>query len=601
MPALTATVVWQWLFDTQHGLVNWMLTRLGGDFAGHGWLAEPLSFFFVATIVVTWMGIPFVAFTMHAGMSQIPAEVLEAAAIDGASGWERFRDIVLPALQPLILVLAALSTLWDLKVFTQIYVLQQAGGITRETNLLGVWAYRMSIGQSDFGIGAAAALIMVAITLVLTIVYLRSMLRTEDLLVSGVTAARSRWLVNGAGVVVLLAFAFPVYWMVVTSFRRPARHPGRPPSRAGAADARQLPRRVRPRVLRRRGAEQPHGHRSLTVVLALLVAFLAALAISRFRFSGGEAFIIIVLLVQMVPAEALVISLFKVLDGWAPDQHDRRPHPRLPRVRPAVHHLDAAGLRRRHPCATSRRRRWSTGPAACGRSSRSRSRSSRPASWPPGIFAFIQAWNEFIFALVIMNRPDRQTLPVWLQAFNEGARGTDWGGVMAGSTLITIPVLVFFLLVHRRVTQRADRRRGEGMTPWTALDDRLAAGDPAGLVRRARGRRRGCCAGVDDGLGGVCLFGSNLTGRAARAWPRSLHARRPDVVVATDEEGGDVTRLRAATGSPVPGRAPPSAPSTTRRSPVGVPAALGAELSRRRASTSTWPRWPTSTSTPPTR
>jgi N,N'-diacetylchitobiose transport system permease protein len=69
-----------------------------------------------------------------------------------------------------------------------------------------------------------------------------------------------------------------------------------------------------------------------------------------------------------------------------------------------------------------------------------------------GIFAFIQAWNEFIFALVVMNRPDRQTLPVWLQAFNEGARGTDWGGVMAGSTLITIPVLVFFLLVHRRVT-----------------------------------------------------------------------------------------------------------------------------------------------------
>ena len=181
MPALTATVVWQWLFDTQHGLVNWTLTRLGGDFEGHGWLAEPLSFFFVATIVVTWMGIPFVAFTMWAGMSQIPGEVLEAAEVDGASGWERFRDIVLPALRPLILVLLALSTLWDLKVFTQIYVLQQAGGITRETNLLGVWAYRMSIGQSDFGVGAAAALIMVAITLVLTIAYLRSMLRSGEL------------------------------------------------------------------------------------------------------------------------------------------------------------------------------------------------------------------------------------------------------------------------------------------------------------------------------------------------------------------------------------------------------------------------------------
>ncbi len=68
-----------------------------------------------------------------------------------------------------------------------------------------------------------------------------------------------------------------------------------------------------------------------------------------------------------------------------------------------------------------------------------------------GIFAFIQAWNEFIFALVIMNRPENQTLPVWLQAFNEGAKGTDWGGVMAGSTLMAIPVVIFFLLVQRRV------------------------------------------------------------------------------------------------------------------------------------------------------
>ena len=68
-----------------------------------------------------------------------------------------------------------------------------------------------------------------------------------------------------------------------------------------------------------------------------------------------------------------------------------------------------------------------------------------------GVFAFIQAWNEFIFALVIMNRPESQTLPVWLQAFNEGAKGTDWGGVMAGSTLMAIPVVIFFLLVQRRV------------------------------------------------------------------------------------------------------------------------------------------------------
>jgi N,N'-diacetylchitobiose transport system permease protein len=181
MPALTTTVVWQWLFDTQYGLVNRILTTMGFDFQGHGWLEQPLSFFFVATIVVTWMGIPFVAFTLYAGMTQIPAETLEAAAIDGAGPWQRFRDVIAPSLAPLYLVLAALSTLWDLKVFTQIYVLQQAGGITRDTNLLGVWAYRVSIGENRYDIGAAVAIVMVAITMALTFVYLRKMLKDEAL------------------------------------------------------------------------------------------------------------------------------------------------------------------------------------------------------------------------------------------------------------------------------------------------------------------------------------------------------------------------------------------------------------------------------------
>lgn len=181
MPALTATVVWQWVFDAQYGLVNWLFSELGGDFEGHSWLSNPLSFFAVATIVVVWMGIPFVAFTLHAGMTQVPQAAVEAAAVDGAGAWQRFRDVTVPALKPLLLILAALSTLWDLRVFTQIYVLQQAGGISRETNLLGVWTYRVAIGQNRYDIGAATAIVMVAITLTLTVFYLRQMVRQEEI------------------------------------------------------------------------------------------------------------------------------------------------------------------------------------------------------------------------------------------------------------------------------------------------------------------------------------------------------------------------------------------------------------------------------------
>lgn len=176
MPALASTVIWQWIFDTQYGVANWALGR-----QGESWLSEPLSFYFVATIIVVWMGIPFIAFTLYAGLTQLPSEMMEAAAIDGATAWQRFRDIVVPSLKPILMILTSLSVLWDFRVFTQIYVLQRAGGINRDTNLLGVYAYRTSIGGNHFDKGAAIAIVMVVITVMLTLLYLRSMVRQEEL------------------------------------------------------------------------------------------------------------------------------------------------------------------------------------------------------------------------------------------------------------------------------------------------------------------------------------------------------------------------------------------------------------------------------------
>jgi N,N'-diacetylchitobiose transport system permease protein len=181
MPPLSSTIVWQWLFDTEFGLVNWLLTQLGGDWTGHSWLSNQLSFFAVATIVVVWMGVPFVAFTLYGGLTQVPRDVLEAAEIDGAGAAQRFRHIVVPYLKPLLLILTSLSVLWDFRVFTQIYVLQKAGGVNRETDVLGVYAYRTAMGANRFDTGAAIAVVMVLITLLLTAVYLRQMARQEDL------------------------------------------------------------------------------------------------------------------------------------------------------------------------------------------------------------------------------------------------------------------------------------------------------------------------------------------------------------------------------------------------------------------------------------
>lgn len=180
MPVVASLTVWQWLFDTRYGVVNWTLERLGGDYAGHSWLIEPLSFFFVATVIVVWMSVPFVAFTSYAALTQVSEDLTEAAELDGAGAVQRLRHVVLPSVKPVLLVVALLQVIWDLRVFTQIYVLQKAGGVTRDTNLLGTYIYRLGIGGGDFGTAAAVAMFMLALTVVLTAPYVRLMLKAEE-------------------------------------------------------------------------------------------------------------------------------------------------------------------------------------------------------------------------------------------------------------------------------------------------------------------------------------------------------------------------------------------------------------------------------------
>jgi N,N'-diacetylchitobiose transport system permease protein len=180
MPALTATIVWGWMFDTQYGVVNYLLGILTGtDWTGHSWLIDPLSFFAVAAVIITWGAIPFVAFTVYAGLTQVPGEVMEAGALDGASAWQRFRFLTLPYLRSILLVLLILQIIWDLRVFAQIYALQAVGGVRAETNTIGVYIYSVSMASGDLGAGGAISVILVLIMLVISGYYIRSMLKQE--------------------------------------------------------------------------------------------------------------------------------------------------------------------------------------------------------------------------------------------------------------------------------------------------------------------------------------------------------------------------------------------------------------------------------------
>jgi N,N'-diacetylchitobiose transport system permease protein len=253
---------------------------------------------------------------------------------------------------------------------------------------------------------------------------------------------------NLLGLLVFFIASFPVYWMVLTSFRRGVDIQKATPQFVPAPGTLANYRKVFERDFFWTAVKNSLTVTLLVLLLSLFIAFLAAVAVSRFRFKGRRAFLVTILLVQMVPAEALIISLFRILDGWE--------------LINTILGLTLTYLAFVLPFTIWILRGFVANvpkeleeAAMVDGSSRLRAFMTitlplvAPGLVATGVFAFIQAWNEFIFALVIMNRPEN--LPVWLQAFNEGARGTDWGGVMAGSTLMAIPVVIFFLLVQRRV------------------------------------------------------------------------------------------------------------------------------------------------------
>jgi N,N'-diacetylchitobiose transport system permease protein len=179
-PVLATMTVWQWLFDSQYGVINWVLAEWFGmeSMRFHSWLIEPLSFYAVATVIVVWMSVPFVVFTVYAGFLQVPEDAMEAAQLDGANAWQRLWLLAIPMVKPVLFVVLLLQVIWDLRVFTQIYVLQRAGAPTRETHLLGTYIYSLS---KEFSMAGAMATIMLALTLVLTVFYIRRMLRQEEL------------------------------------------------------------------------------------------------------------------------------------------------------------------------------------------------------------------------------------------------------------------------------------------------------------------------------------------------------------------------------------------------------------------------------------
>jgi N,N'-diacetylchitobiose transport system permease protein len=266
-----------------------------------------------------------------------------------------------------------------------------------------------------------------------------------------VRATVGRWSLGSVAVLVAVVWVFPIYWMISSSFlpsnRLQTPTPTFFPTGGTLANFRAVFRDDTFLASFRTSLAVT----AITLVAAILFAFVAALAVSRFRFRGRKSFIVAILVVQMIPAEGLFISQYQMLDGWG--------------LVNAVLGLTIVYVAAILPFTIWMLRGFVTGvPIELEEAGMvdglSRTGAFFKITFPllapglvaSGVYGFLQAWNEYTLALVVMTEPSRRTLPLWLQGLVEANRATDWGVVMAGSTLIAVPVILFFLFVQNKMT-----------------------------------------------------------------------------------------------------------------------------------------------------
>src|SRR5581483_1081617 len=181
MPPVVAVQVWNWMTNYQNGVLNYVLTELHvGNYFHHDWYATTFSQLGIVTALIVWGALPFVAITVYAALSQVPAELVEAAEIDGARPWQVFFDVTMPVIRPVLLILTSLSILWDFGVFTQPYLLIGQPAIHPGNYLMAIYLFEEGYFKNDYGRGAAISLLMLVIVAAMSVVYVRKMVRIGE-------------------------------------------------------------------------------------------------------------------------------------------------------------------------------------------------------------------------------------------------------------------------------------------------------------------------------------------------------------------------------------------------------------------------------------
>jgi multiple sugar transport system permease protein len=180
IPPVVAFISWQWMLNDQNGIINQTLIRLHliNKYEPITWLADPQLALLSIIVVGTWSRFPFMMLTVLAALSAIPDDIGDAAAIDGANGWRRFRDITFPLILPVSIVSTLLQAIWTFNDFALAFVLT-GGGPANATTPLILLAYREAIQRYNIGYGTALAVISMVLMLILGALYLRLQARSQ--------------------------------------------------------------------------------------------------------------------------------------------------------------------------------------------------------------------------------------------------------------------------------------------------------------------------------------------------------------------------------------------------------------------------------------
>ena len=180
MPQLVAAQAFRWITDSDFGVLNYMIDKLPGvNYQNHSWFVNPWQGWSVITTLVVWAGVPFLAITLNAGLTQVPKELIEAATVDGASFWQALRNIILPILKPLLTIVTTLSVIWDFGLFTQNWALRD-GHPEPEYQTLATYSYTQAFGQSRYSLGSAISVITVLLMLGVMAFYIRQMFKIGE-------------------------------------------------------------------------------------------------------------------------------------------------------------------------------------------------------------------------------------------------------------------------------------------------------------------------------------------------------------------------------------------------------------------------------------